>query len=126
MVCIKNMNKYLVCFCQKVRNKLLHIVHTLGQYTFVQGRWLQLICMYYLLEFPLAGLPRNFKKDLARSLVSTQQIRILFISCIYFTLIIKLKRCMCMADQQSALSFVGSKVHISVPSLDSVGGVGVS
>ena len=58
-------------------------------------------------------------KDRQSSLVSSQPIRILFICCVYFTLIMKLK--LCAADQQSALSLVGSKVLVcSVPCQDCV------
>ena len=49
-------------------------------------------------------------KDWQSSLVSPHPIRILFICCIYFTLIMKLL--LCAADQQTALSLVGSKVLV--------------
>ena len=51
-----------------------------------------------------------------------QPIRILFICCIDFTLILKLYNCaLCTAEQQSALSLVGAKVlKLAVPCLDAV------
>ena len=59
-------------------------------------------------------------KDRQRQLVSIQPNRLLFICCVYFTLILKLL--LCVAGQQSALSLVGSKLLIcSFPCLDFVG-----
>ena len=58
--------------------------------------------LFYAIQF-LGFTPRHFI-DRQRWLVFIQPIRILFICCVYFTLIMKLQ--LCMADQQSALSFV--------------------
>ena len=71
----------------------------------------QIVPLYFLhyfwgsMPFTLLLLQDTLSKDRQRQLVSIQPIRILFLCCVYFTLIMKLS--LCMAGQQSALSLVG-------------------
>ena len=79
-----------------------------------------ILCSLTIWASNFSVYPRNFVKEWARSLVSTQPIRILSICCVYFMLIMKLY--LCTSDQESALLLIGSKVLLcSVPCLDSVG-----